>query len=196
MLSQLHPVSVIHGSTSFQMGGNDHWPIQLTWLSSSSLPLSMVCCPMRPYRKTSQVQGIATSGARCTSCESELDITFGGLQSVLGLCPIRCRGHPRHFYCIVSFEMLALYVASHVASKTDIQAVQWLHTDCKAARAKTLQEEAHPETTAEQSTAESCKTDYLLKVLQHWRCHQWAGQPGISSCSTLATEERRAIEAY
>eukprot|EP00971_Amphidinium_carterae_P125742 2490848-Amphidinium_carterae.3 len=35
----------------------------------------------------------------------------------------------------------------------------------------------------------------MIKMLQHWRCRQWAGQPGISRCSTVGAE-REAMAHY
>eukprot|EP00971_Amphidinium_carterae_P080060 1584463-Amphidinium_carterae.1 len=32
----LHPVTVIHGSSSPPPGGSDHWPVRLTWLASTA----------------------------------------------------------------------------------------------------------------------------------------------------------------
>eukprot|EP00971_Amphidinium_carterae_P308357 6127774-Amphidinium_carterae.2 len=36
LLSDLFPVTAVHGSPSIHPGGSDHWPVRLTWLSSST----------------------------------------------------------------------------------------------------------------------------------------------------------------
>eukprot|EP00971_Amphidinium_carterae_P341532 6480367-Amphidinium_carterae.1 len=54
-----------------------------------------------------------------------------------------------------------------------------------------LQEEASAET----PDGNTQKSDYLLKMLKHWKRHQWAGQPGIACCSTI-NDERSAMAEY
>eukprot|EP00971_Amphidinium_carterae_P327918 6459522-Amphidinium_carterae.1 len=76
----------------------------------------------------------------------------------------------------------------HVSAMTDVAALQWIRSTCKAARAEMLQEEAHAEFAAESTESPSLKSDFLLKMLTHWRRQQWAGQPGVAHCSTVGEE--------
>eukprot|EP00971_Amphidinium_carterae_P146320 2900250-Amphidinium_carterae.2 len=97
-------------------------------------------------------------------------------------------GLPRYMSSLASqSSIIPLCVESmwmvHVSAMEDVDALQWIHSTCKAARAEMLQEEAHAEFTAESTESPSLKSDFLLRMLTHWRRQQWAGQPGVAHCS-------------
>eukprot|EP00971_Amphidinium_carterae_P339135 6476764-Amphidinium_carterae.1 len=207
-LADLHPITVIHGKASIPPGGSDHWPVRLTWLSSRArsskhgLPRYVTKHPQ--FSKLLQCELELIPGGICwTRMWEEFKVSLSVVAKRIeelpdiptSSCHLRYAASLR---CLRAWRQNRLAFRTmlnrcegwtHVAAMVDDCALRWLRDDCKAARSEMLQEEIKAEPTDTQTN----KADFLIKMLHHWRRHQWAGQPGVTDCTTVGDELWRNI---